>query len=47
MFLRYRLDIRAITLGVSIMDCASSSGEETRRRIREKLLRVASPLVRV
>ncbi|MDR1105518.1 MAG: PFL family protein, partial [Treponema sp.] len=40
-------DIRAITLGVSIMDCASSSGEETRRRIREKLLRVASPLVRV
>jgi uncharacterized protein (UPF0210 family) len=29
------------------MDCASSSGEETRRRIREKLLRVASPLVRV
>ncbi|MDR1419592.1 MAG: PFL family protein [Treponema sp.] len=47
MFLRYRLDIRAITLGVSIMDCASSSGADTRRRIREKLLRVASPLVKV
>jgi uncharacterized protein (UPF0210 family) len=47
MFLRYKLDIRAITLGVSILDCAASSGDETRRRIREKLLRVAGPLVRV
>ena len=46
MFLRYKLDIRAITLGVSLLDCAASSGEETRRRIREKLLRVAGPLVK-
>jgi uncharacterized protein (UPF0210 family) len=47
MFLRYKLDIRAITLGVSLLDCASASGEETRRRIREKLLRIAGPLVSV
>ncbi|GHV45330.1 UPF0210 protein [Spirochaetia bacterium] len=47
MFIRYKLDIRAITLGVSLLDCASSSGTETRKRIREKLLRVAGPLVRV
>jgi uncharacterized protein (UPF0210 family) len=47
MFLRYKLDIRAITLGVSLLDCAAASGEETRRRIREKLLRVAGPLVRI
>jgi uncharacterized protein (UPF0210 family) len=47
MFLRYKLDIRAITLGVSLLDCASASGEETRRRIREKLLKAAGPLVRV
>jgi uncharacterized protein (UPF0210 family) len=47
MFLRYKLDIRAITLGVSLLDCASASGEETRRRIREKLLRTAGPLVSV
>ncbi|MDR2403814.1 MAG: PFL family protein [Spirochaetaceae bacterium] len=47
MFLRYKLDIRAITLGVSLLDCASGSGPETRRRIREKLLRVAGPLVRI
>ncbi|MDR1099541.1 MAG: PFL family protein, partial [Treponema sp.] len=37
MFLRYKLDIRAITLGVSLLDCAASSGAEIRRRIREKL----------
>jgi uncharacterized protein (UPF0210 family) len=45
MFTRYRLDIRAITLGVSLLDCAASTGEETRRRIREKLLRAAGSLV--
>jgi uncharacterized protein (UPF0210 family) len=45
MFMRYKLDIRAITLGVSLLDCASSSGEECRRRIREKLLRTAGRLV--
>jgi uncharacterized protein (UPF0210 family) len=47
MFLRYKLDIRAITLGVSLLDCAAATGPETRRRIREKLLKVAGPLVTV
>lgn len=47
MFLRYKLDIRAITLGISLMDCCAATGTETRRRMREKLLRVAGPLVRV
>ena len=46
MFLRYKLDIRAITLGVSLLDCASASAAETRKKIREKLLRVAGPLVK-
>jgi uncharacterized protein (UPF0210 family) len=46
MFLRYKLDIRAITLGVSLLDCVCASGGETRRKIREKLLRVAGPLVK-
>ncbi|MDR2068822.1 MAG: PFL family protein [Spirochaetaceae bacterium] len=45
MFLRYKLDIRAITLGVSLLDCVSASGEETRRKIRKKLLRTAGSLV--
>jgi uncharacterized protein (UPF0210 family) len=47
MFLRYKLDIRAITLGVSLLDCVSASGDGTRRKIREKLLRLAGPLVTV
>ncbi len=47
MFLRHRLDIRAITLGVSLLDCAAATGPATRERIREKLLRVAGPLVSV
>ncbi|QQO08579.1 PFL family protein [Breznakiella homolactica] len=46
MFLRYKLDIRAITLGVSLLDCIAASGTETRRRIREKLLSVAGRLVK-
>ncbi len=47
MFLRHKLDIRAITLGVSLLDCAASTGSATRERIREKLMRVAGPLVTV
>ena len=46
MFLRYKLDIRAITLGVSLLDCAGYTAETARKKIREKLLRVAGPLVR-
>jgi len=46
MFMRYKLDIRAITLGVSLLDCVCSTGEATRKKIREKLLRVAGPLVK-
>ena len=45
MFLRYKLDIRAITLGVSLLDCASASGEECCQKIRAKLMNVAGPLV--
>jgi len=46
MFMRYKLDIRAITLGVSLLDCICSTGSATRKKIREKLLRVAGPLVK-
>jgi uncharacterized protein (UPF0210 family) len=46
MFLRYKLDIRAITLGVSLLDCISSTGDATRKKIREKLLRTAGSLVK-
>ena len=46
MFLRFKLDIRAITLGVSLLDCICTTGKATRGKIREKLLRVAGPLVK-
>jgi uncharacterized protein (UPF0210 family) len=46
MFMRYKLDIRAITLGVSLLDCICSTGKATRAKIREKLLRIAQPLVK-
>ncbi len=47
MFMRHKLDVRAITMGISLRDCASSSGPESRRRVREKLLRTAGRLVSV
>jgi uncharacterized protein (UPF0210 family) len=46
MFMRYKLDIRAITLGISLLDCICSTGEATRGKIREKILRTAGSLVK-
>ena len=45
MFMRYKLDVRAITMGISLRDCACESGKESRRRMREKILRYAGKLV--
>ncbi|MBQ8383842.1 MAG: PFL family protein [Spirochaetaceae bacterium] len=45
MFMRYKLDVRAITMGISLRDCACESGRESRRRMREKILRYAGKLV--
>lgn len=45
MFLRYKLDVRAITMGISLRDCACECGKESRRRMREKILRYAGNLV--
>ena len=45
MFMRYKLDVRAITMGISLRDCACESGRESRRRMREKILRYAGRLV--
>lgn len=47
MFMRYKLDVRAITMGISLRDCAGPSGVESRKRVREKILRVAGNLVKV
>ena len=47
MFRRYKLDVRAITMGVSLRDCCSSSGKECRRRIYDKLMNYCGNLARV
>ncbi|HOV65298.1 MAG TPA: DUF711 family protein, partial [Spirochaetia bacterium] len=46
MFMREHLDIRAITLGISLLDCCTGSGDSTRARIYEKITRVAHDLVK-
>lgn len=40
-----RLDIRTVTLGLSLRDCAATTSEETAERVRAKIERVAAPLV--
>ena len=42
-----KLDIRTITMGISLRDCASESEARCREKIREKILRKAEKLVRV
>ncbi len=39
------LDIRTVTLGLSLQDCTSDSIEKTADRVREKILKIASRLV--
>lgn len=41
-----KLDIRTITMGISLNDCRSGNGEETGRKIYDKILRMASNLVK-
>lgn len=44
---REKLDIRTITMGISLLDCASSNGQEARTKIYDKITRHAENLVRV
>src|ERR1051326_5255232 len=39
------LDIRTVTLGLSLRDCATDSVETTAQRVREKIERTAAQLV--
>ena len=41
------LDVRTITIGISLLDCADSSLETTCSKIKAKILRYASNLVEV
>ena len=42
-----KLDIRTITMGISLLDCCDADGEQARRRIYEKICRYAEHLVAV
>ena len=45
MFQHHKLDVRAITMGISLRDCACSSGKESRQRMKDKIRRYAGKLV--
>lgn len=47
MFMRYKLDVRAITLGISLRDCAAATSKESLNRIKSKVMKVAGNLVKV
>ncbi|PIE05037.1 MAG: PFL family protein, partial [Spirochaetales bacterium] len=42
---RENLDIRTITMGISLRDCASESGNKSRKKIYDKITRLAGNLV--
>lgn len=42
-----KLDIRTITMGISLLDCCDSDGKRARQRIYEKIMRTALNLVKV
>ncbi|MCO6544230.1 MAG: PFL family protein [Gilliamella sp.] len=42
-----RLDIRTITMGISLLDCIDSDGEKARQKIYNKITRQAKDLVKV
>lgn len=42
-----RLDIRTITMGISLLDCADSDGAKSREKIYDKIVRKAENLVKI
>ncbi len=47
MFQEQHLDVRTITMGINLMDCSTSSPEETAQRIYDKITKRAEKLVEV
>ncbi len=47
MFMRQKLDVRCITMGISLLDCADSDSKKANQRIYDKIMRYAGNLVRV
>lgn len=44
---REKLDIRTITMGISLLDCCDSDGEKSRKKIYDKVTKLAQNLVSV
>lgn len=47
MFMRQKLDIRAITMGISLLDCISNDGKICRTKVYDKIMKKAGKLVQV
>ena len=47
MFMRQKLDIRCITMGISLLDCACEDAKRANQKIYDKIMRYAGNLVRV
>ena len=47
MFMRHKLDVRAITMGISLRDCACEDGKRSRQKMYDKIMRYAGNLVKV
>ncbi|MDE5899293.1 MAG: PFL family protein [Treponemataceae bacterium] len=47
MFMRQKLDVRAITMGISLRDCACEDGRRSRQKMYDKIMRYAGRLVAV
>ncbi len=45
MFQEQHLDVRTITMGISLMDCATSDSKQTSQRIYDKICKQAEHLV--
>lgn len=46
MFMRQKLDVRAITMGISLRDCACEDGKRSRGKMYDKIMRYAGNLVK-
>ena len=47
MFMRQKLDIRCITMGISLLDCADSDAKKACQKIYDKIMKKAGSLVKV
>ena len=47
MFMRQKLDIRCITMGISLLDCADSDAHRACDKIYDKIMKKAGNLVKV